>query len=68
MLLFFCFQFDEKFIQSPEDLEKLKKGNTKCLYVLSEVPQGSPSEGDVGGRWVGIVRMAERYNVGGRAP
>lgn len=31
MLLFSCFQFEEKFIQSPEDLEKLKKGNTEYL-------------------------------------
>lgn len=42
MLLFSCFQFEEKFIQSPEDLEKLRKGNTRYLYDLSEEPQGRP--------------------------
>lgn len=52
MLLFFCFQFEEKLIQSPEDLEKLKKGNTKCPYVLSEVPQGARLKAMlVGGGW-----------------
>lgn len=42
MLLFSYFQFEEKFIQSPEDLEKLKKGNTEYLCDISEVPRGRP--------------------------
>ena len=32
----FLFQFEEKFIETPADMEKLIKGNTKCLWYLLE--------------------------------
>jgi hypothetical protein len=38
LICFFCFQFEEKFRESPEDVEKLKNGKTKFLNIPHEVP------------------------------
>jgi hypothetical protein len=39
LIYFFCFQFEEKFIATPEELEKLKTGKTKYLNIP---PEGIP--------------------------
>lgn len=72
----FAFQFEEQFLQSPEDLEKLRKGKTKylicshegvCKVIVRFEHQATPAC-VYGGSWGGGGEEGKRFQWKGRAP